>query len=101
MEPEKAKVYERFKLNRRQIEIIASSVPQKHYYYTSPEGSRRYDLALEHCPFTLAYVAVNKEGLALCNKILREYGAEEFNVHWMNAHKLSFPKRLRKEEAIL
>lgn len=101
MEPEKAKVYERFKLNRRQIEIIASSVPQKHYYYTSPEGSRRYDLALEHCPFTLAYVAVNKEGLALCNKILREYGAEEFNVHWMKAHKLSFPERLRKEEVSL
>lgn len=101
LELEKTKVYQRFKLNKRQIEILASSIPQKHYYYTSPEGSRRYDLALEHCPFTLSYVATGKEDIALCDRIIDEFGAENFNEHWLKEHKLSYPEDLKEEAIVL
>jgi len=101
LNPDRKKIYQRFRLNQRQIEILDKAIPQKHYYYTSPEGSRRYDLALEYCPFTLAYVAVDKSGLHLCDQIIAEYGQEHFNEHWLKEHGLTIPQNEEKEELIL
>ena len=97
LETEKKKIYQRFRLNQRQIQILSASTPQKHYYYTSPEGSRLYDLALEYCPFTLAYVAVGKKDLKLCDKIIAEYGQECFNEYWLKEHGIEYPEKEEKE----
>ena len=83
LEPKRKKVYEQFRLNERQMEILSQAKRQKHYYYTSAEGSRLYDLGLEYCPLTLAYVAVGKEGLNRCEQLIAEYGEENFNEHWL------------------
>ena len=39
-------LYQRFGLNDRQIEIIASAVPKQDYYFQSPAGNRLFDLQL-------------------------------------------------------
>ena len=92
LEPKRKKVYEQFKLNERQMEILSQAKKRKHYYYTSSEGSRLYDLGLEYCPLTLAYVAVDKNGLNRCDQILTEFGQEAFNEHWLTEHNLVLPE---------
>lgn len=101
MEPKRKAVYSQFKLNERQMEILSVAKKQKHYYYTSPEGSRLYDLGLESCPLSLAYVAVGKKDLALCEKIIENYGLEKFNQFWLKEHGLDIPGTFAaKEEAV-
>ena len=73
----------KFGLNQRQVEIIASAIKKKQYYYVSPMGSRLYDLALEACPVSLAYVAVNKKDTQKADEIMEQYGPQEFNKHWL------------------
>jgi type IV secretion system protein VirB4 len=43
---ETAQLYAELGLNAREVEVIAESVPKRHYYLRSPQGSRRFDLAL-------------------------------------------------------
>lgn len=88
MEQKRLEVYAQFKLNERQMEILSMAKKQKHYYYTSPEGSRLYDLGLEYCPVTLAYVAAGKKDIALCEKIIEQHGAEDFNTYWLKEKNL-------------
>lgn len=101
LEENQKKTYETFGLNKRQIEIIASAVPKRQYYYDSPDGSRLFDLALEYCPYTLSYVAVDKQALNHLDAILREYGKKEFNHRWLIDHNLAYPEDVQKEEFIL
>jgi len=81
--------YFMFGLNQRQVEIIANAVRKKQYYYSSPLGCRLYDLALEFCPLSLAYVAVNKADNQQAKKILEEFGQENFNRHWLEYRKIN------------
>lgn len=75
--------YGLFGLNRRQIEIIASATKKLHYYYVSSYGSRLFQLALDACPVSLAYVAVNTEGVIAAKELFRKYGADGFNRRWL------------------
>lgn len=94
-------LYHAFGLNRQQIQLLAHAQPQRDYYYDSPLGSRLYNLALDLCPFTLAYVSVNKGALAKCQRILDAYGEEAFNEHWMEEMELTLPEYPRKEDMAL
>ena len=87
------KVYEGFGLNSKQIETIAQAIPKKHYYYVSPLGARLYDLALEHCPLSLAYLAVNKADTNKALEIINEHGVgENFNKYWMEYRHMHMPE---------
>jgi type IV secretion system protein VirB4 len=44
-------------LNETEIEILKSAVKKRHYYYTSPEGRRLFELGLG--PLALAFTAVS------------------------------------------
>ena len=81
-----------FGLNQRQVEIIAGAIRKKQYYYVSPLGCRLYDLALEFCPISLAYVAVNKADNQQAKKILDEFGLKNFNRHWLEYRKINLPE---------
>ncbi len=87
--------YASFGLNGRQLQIIATAIPKKQYYYTSPLGSRLYDLALGEK--ALAYVAVNKQDLKKCRQILDEYGKAQFASKW-RAYKRIEDEREEKTE---
>ena len=68
-----AALYRRMGLNARQIEILATAVPQRQYYYVSENGRRLYDLALG--PLTLAFVgASDKESVAAIKQLEAKFG---------------------------
>ena len=97
LEKNAKETYKAFQLNDTQIQLIATAIPKREYYYTSPAGCRLYDLGLERCPFTLAYVAVNKADLVQCQHILDTYGREQFNERWMEYKNVAMPVEHQEE----
>lgn len=83
LEEETAKNYRTFGLNKRQIQILSSAIKKRDYYYVSPYGSRLFQLALEACPVSFAYVAVNTKGVIEAKNLVAQYGQEDFNYHWL------------------
>lgn len=70
-----AALYRRMGLNARQIEILASAVPKRQYYYVSSSGRRLYELALG--PLALAFVGKSdKESLAAIKLLETKFGNE-------------------------
>jgi len=68
-----AALYRRMGLNARQIEILATAIPKRQYYYVSENGRRLYDLALG--PLALAFVgASDKESLATIKHLESKLG---------------------------
>jgi type IV secretion system protein VirB4 len=60
-------------LNTRQIEILATAVQKRHYYYVSDKGRRLYDLALG--PLALAFIgSTDKESLAAIRTLEARHG---------------------------
>lgn len=77
---ENRELYHAIGLNDKKIEIIATAVPKRQYYYDSMQGSRLYELSLSK--FALAYVSCNKTDLNKCDEILNTYGIDDFNKYW-------------------
>ncbi|PRD67633.1 conjugal transfer protein TrbE [Malikia spinosa] len=70
-----AALYRRMGLNARQIEILATALPKRQYYYVSESGRRLYDLALG--PLALAFVgAADKESVANIKSLEAKFGHE-------------------------
>jgi len=68
-----AALYRRMGLNNRQIEILATAIPKRQYYYMSESGRRLYDLALG--PLALAFVgASDKESIAAIKNLEDKFG---------------------------
>jgi type IV secretion system protein VirB4 len=73
--------YQALGLNERQIELIATMTPKRHYYLLSPEGRRVFELGLG--PVELAFVgAGGKDDIALARRFLAEYG-ERWPEQWL------------------
>ena len=49
--------YKAFGLNDQEIEIIYSAIPKREYYYSSPNGTRKFNLVFDD--FTLAFCGVS------------------------------------------
>ncbi|MDR6398334.1 VirB4 family type IV secretion/conjugal transfer ATPase [Herbaspirillum seropedicae] len=82
-----AALYRRMGLNSRQIEILASAVPKRQYYYVSENGRRLYDLALG--PLALAFVgASDKEAVAAIKSLEIKYGEGWVN-QWLSERGLN------------
>ena len=74
-------MYVRMGLNSRQIDIIASAVPKRDYYYVSEKGRRLYSLALG--PLALAFVgSTDKESIDLIQKLDAIHG-ESWVQEWL------------------
>jgi len=68
-----AALYRRMGLNARQIEILATAIPKRQYYYVSENGRRLYDLALG--PLALAFVgASDKDSIATIKTLESKHG---------------------------
>ena len=76
-----AALYRRMGLHARQIEILATAVPKRQYYYVSENGRRLYDLALG--PLALAFVgASDKESVATIKHMEARFG-DEWVHEWL------------------
>jgi len=73
-------------LNNRQIEILATAVPKRQYYYVSEKGRRLFELALG--PLALSFVgATDKESLAAIRTLEGKYG-ESWVDEWLRQREL-------------
>lgn len=73
--------YKSFGLNDRQIDIIKHATRKRHYYITSPEGNRLFDLALGE--LTLSFVgAGGKEDIARIKALVSDH-KENWYKHWL------------------
>ncbi|PZQ78096.1 MAG: conjugal transfer protein TrbE [Variovorax paradoxus] len=81
-EPQIRTIYEGFGLNRRQIEIVATAVPKRDYYYQSRLGNRLFDLDLG--PATLAFAgASTPQDQQDIHRVLRASGMAGFAGAWL------------------
>lgn len=77
--------YERWGLNERQIETIATMVPKRHYYFANVLGSRCYEL--ESGPIQQAlFSAASAEERPTLLKLMQEHPSD-FAVHWLRDHR--------------
>lgn len=82
-EEDASELYRRMGLNARQIEILATAIPKRQYYYTSPYGRRLFELALD--PLTLSFVAVSDpDTLTLMRETAHQYG-ENWPIQWLES----------------
>ena len=82
-----AALYRRFGLNNRQIDIIATAIPKRQYYYVSEKGRRLYDLALG--PLALSFVgASDKESIASIRALETKHG-EQWIGEWLKARNVN------------
>ena len=80
-------LYRRMGLNSRQIEILATAIPKRQYYYSSEYGHRLYDLALG--PLALAFVgASDKESIAEIRALVEQHG-DAWTDEWLERRGLT------------
>lgn len=81
--PEVRVQYEALGLSDRQIELVAASTPKRHYYLTSPSGSRLFDLELGE--IALAFCAAgHKADLDAARNLVKRYPAgPAFAAAWL------------------
>jgi type IV secretion system protein TrbE len=73
--------YERIGFNSRQIEIVATALPKREYYVSSPEGRRLFDMSLG--PVALSFVGSSgKDDLKRIRALRAEYGAD-WPIFWL------------------
>ena len=80
-------LYRRMGLNSRQIEILATAIPKRHYYYVSEQGRRLYDLALG--PLALAFVGVSDKDSVAAIRTLESRFGHDWIHEWLASRKLS------------
>jgi type IV secretion system protein VirB4 len=66
-------LYRLIGLNDTEIGLLKSAVKKRHYYYTSPEGRRLFELGLG--PVALAFTAVSsREDIARVRALIQRHG---------------------------
>ena len=97
MEPQQKEAYDRFGLNKRQVQIIASATPKRDYYFQSHGGNRLFDLQLG--PVALAFCAVGSEKDQIqIDRVLELGGHDDFAAHWLRFKGLEWAADLMTEQ---
>ncbi len=92
-EPQIARIYERFGLNERQIEILSRATPKRDYYCQSRCGNRLFDLGLGDV--ALAFTAASsKTDQTRIGEIFAEHGHGGFAAAWLSHRKLEWAAEL-------
>ncbi|HMS85806.1 MAG TPA: VirB4 family type IV secretion/conjugal transfer ATPase [Nitrospira sp.] len=91
-----AALYRRMGLNSRQIEILATAIPKRQYYYSSEYGHRLFDLALG--PLAMSFVgASDKESIAEIRALEAQYGTA-WTDEWLASRGLALRDYLTYDE---
>ncbi|MCU0761972.1 MAG: conjugal transfer protein TrbE [Hydrogenophaga sp.] len=88
-EPQVRSIYEAFGLNRRQIEIVATAVPKRDYYYQSRLGNRLFDLDLRAVALAFAG-ASSPQDQRLIDEVLATCPPEGFAPAWLRRRGLDW-----------
>ncbi|MDR6833931.1 MULTISPECIES: conjugal transfer protein TrbE [unclassified Sphingopyxis] len=81
-EPQIARIYERFGLNDRQIEILSRATPKRDYYCQSRRGNRLFELGLGDV--ALAFTAASsKTDQIKIGELIETRGHADFAEFWL------------------
>ncbi|KGB55998.1 putative conjugal transfer protein [Sphingopyxis sp. LC81] len=81
-EPQIARVYERFGLNDRQIEILSRATPKRDYYCQSRRGNRLFELGLGDIALAFA-AASSKADQIRIGELVAAHGQAQFAAAWL------------------
>ena len=81
-------LYQKFGLNERQIEILATATPKRDYYYSSTQGNRLFQLGLG--PFALSFCSASSEDKREIRHLLSEKGKDGFVDTYLRLKDLGF-----------
>jgi type IV secretion system protein TrbE len=82
LDPQVIGAYRAFGFNDRQIELVATAIPKRQYYYRSPIGNRLFDLPLH--PAALAFCGSNTPAdQQAMDRIIAEHGVGDFAERWL------------------
>ncbi|MEZ5656269.1 MAG: conjugal transfer protein TrbE [Sphingobium sp.] len=96
IEPQSHAAYQRFGLNSRQIEMIASATPKRHYYLQSSRGNRLFELGLG--PIALALCgSSDPASQKRIDAIVAEHGARNFAAHFLDDAGLDWAAALARQ----
>jgi type IV secretion system protein VirB4 len=95
-EPQIARVYERFGLNGRQIDILARATPKRDYYCQSRRGNRLFDLGLGEVALAFA-AASSKTDQRRITEIVAAHGKQDFARAWLRHRGLEWAADLLPE----
>lgn len=89
MEPQIARIYQRFGLNVRQIEILSRATPKRDYYCQSRRGNRLFELGLGE--IALAFTAASsKSDQTRIAEIAAAAGRHGFAEAWLRHRNLDW-----------
>ena len=81
-EPQIARIYERFGLNARQIDILARATPKRDYYCQSRHGNRLFDLGLGEVALAFAAASSKSDQLRIA-ELVATHGRDGFARAWL------------------
>ena len=101
MEPQQKEAYDRFGLNKRQVQIIASAAPKREYYFQSQGGNRLFDLQLGSVALAFCAAGSEKDHAEL-DQILNpqkpDNASEIFATKWLRFKDLDWAADLMATE---
>jgi type IV secretion/conjugal transfer VirB4 family ATPase len=98
IEPQITRIYHRFGLNDRQIEILARATPKRDYYCQSRRGNRLFELGLGEV--ALAFTAASsKTDQAAIADVLASHGRAGFAAGWLRRKGLDWAVELLEPAA--
>ena len=96
IEPQITRVYERFGLNARQIEILARATPKRDYYCQSRRGNRLFELGLGEIALAFA-AASSKTDQIRIGELAAAHGRDGFAQAWLRHRGLDWAAGLLPE----
>ena len=81
-EPQIARVYDRFGLNSRQVEILSRATPKRDYYCQSRRGNRLFDLGLGDIALAFAAASSKSDQIRIA-ELIAAHGQDQFAAAWL------------------
>jgi type IV secretion system protein VirB4 len=92
-EPQIARVYERFGLNDRQIEILSRATPKRDYYCQSRRGNRLFELGLGDVALAFSAASSKTDQIRIA-ELVAAHGREGFAAAWLQNRSLEWAAEL-------
>ncbi len=88
-EPQISRIYERFGLNDRQIEILSRATPKRDYYCQSRRGNRLFELGLGDIALAFS-AASSKTDQTNISELVTALGRDAFAAAWLRHRSLEW-----------
>lgn len=96
LEPSVRGAYEELGLNERQIQILASSLPKRQYYFESHKGNSLFDLGMG--PIALAFAAASSPQIKKkAREIMEQVGLDKFAPAYLRENHLEWAAEILEE----